>query len=230
MTKIPLKTNNNQARNILEWLVCGEVGKRTRFHDQRGNLVDFTGMAYAPRAFISSFLRASLGYRPTLPWISYRAIREIQNLMQKDFNVLEFGSGMSTVWLAQRCRFLHSIENDKSWHKKVIKLLEQKGLNNVKYDYRDRVSYADISEYEDYFFDFILVDGIYRDECIKASLKKLKPLGVIYLDNSDKTLEEIRRAEQILLEAVKQRNGESKYFIDFAPCQFSVNQGLFVRL
>jgi hypothetical protein len=220
--------------NTLEWLIRGEEDKKTRLHDARGNLVDFTSISYhMPRAFVGSLLRKTIGYRPLMPWIAYRAIDELDNLIQKDWKILEFGSGMSTVWLAQRCELVRSIEHDRAWYEKVSEIIEEKKIANIIYEYREPDRYTDLSAFEDNYFDFVLIDGLQRSECVKSALPKLKNPGFVYLDNCDKyyvmdgTMEV---GEQMLLNAAKEKNGEIKYFTDFAPCQLVANQGLLSKI
>ena len=81
----------------------------SRFHDEKGNRVDVRGMMYAPLAFATAVLRVVFGYRPRQPTISYRARTVIDGLLDSTSRVAEFGSGMSTPWLAGRCGFLLSV-------------------------------------------------------------------------------------------------------------------------
>lgn len=233
MAKYDLRSSLVESMKILQKVVCGDNYRKTRFHDEKGNLVDFMGTIYAPKAFITALSRICFGYASDLPWISYRAIHEIEGLMHRDWKVLEFGSGMSTLWFAERCSYLHSIENNKDWYNKVKNLIGKKGINNIRYDYRNSASYSDLSEYESGVFDFILIDGSFRSKCVRPSLRLIKSGGYIYLDNSDKDSGprggDMRLAEQLLLKTVPERNGGIKYFTDFAPCQMTANQGLLVR-
>ena len=97
-----------------------------RFHDNKGNRVDGAGLKYAPRALFGAAMRVLFGYRPPLPWLSFRAIRELDALIQSSWRLLEFGSGMSTLWLARRGGFLHSIESDRNWYQQVSRRLKQR--------------------------------------------------------------------------------------------------------
>ena len=80
-------------------------------------------------------------------------------------------------------------------------------------------------------FDLIIVDGSYRSKCMASAIKLLKPGGIIYLDNSDKDYisgGDMRLAEDILLDFAQEKHAQFKYFTDFAPAEFFVNQGLIV--
>jgi predicted O-methyltransferase YrrM len=142
---------------------------------------------------------------------------------------------MSTTWLAARCGSLHSIEDDVNWYKKVKSLLAKRRVHNVRYELRATSSYPDLSEYPDGFFNFAVIDGAARADCVRSTLPKIAPGGWIYLDNTDLGAHEnpngdVQQAEQALLGAVAQRNGTARYFVDFAPTSFVVYQGMLARL
>jgi hypothetical protein len=44
---------------------------------------------------------------------------------------------------------------------------------------------AVFSEFEDDSLDFVVIDGHYRQACLLAALKKLKPGGLLLVDNSN---------------------------------------------
>lgn len=47
-----------------------------------------------------------------LPWWGYAAIQFIEERIRRDARALEFGSGNSTCWLAERVASIVTIEND----------------------------------------------------------------------------------------------------------------------
>lgn len=208
--------------------------RKTRFHDEKGNLVDLIGKIYAPLALTTAVLRKVFGYRPKYPSLSFRAIAEIDRLLQPTYRCVEFGSGMSTPWFAARCGFLLSIENNKDWHRRVSAMIDGPRYSHVRYELRDDDRFSDLSGYDDGFFDFALIDGWDRHGCVLSVVPKIKPGGWIYLDNTDKDMTrpngDLRRAEAALLEAVRERGGTIRYFVDFATGNFFVEQGLLVRL
>jgi hypothetical protein len=199
--------------------------RKTRLHDLKGNVVDRGGLLNMPLAVATGVLTKACGYRPAVPWISYRATRVIGRLAREDWKVLECGSGMSTLWFSKRCSFLHSIENDENWYKKISKMIDKDGFRHVKYELRPSDRYADFSDYEDGFFDFILVDGPVRDACVLNAVPKVKPGGYLYLDNTDQQPD----AERTLLDAVARRGGNVTYFTDFVPTVFHATQGMLAQ-
>ncbi len=219
---------------VMTRVLRGNPLRKTRFHDEKGNLVDPGGMAYAPAALATAVLRTVFGYRAAVPTISYRARKAIASLLDEESRVVEFGSGMSTPWLARRCRFLLSIEDDPRWFGEVQALLAARGLTNVRLEMRDPETYAALAGYPDAHFDFALVDGTDRAGCLRSVLPKLRPGGWIYLDNTDKDMTladgDSRRAEALLLEAARRCGGPVRYFVDFSPTNFFVEQGMLVRI
>lgn len=138
---------------------------------------------------------------PHEPWLAQGAIRFLEQHLQPSFNGFEWGSGKSTVWLARRVAHLTSIEHDAKWHAEVGDQIRQQGISNVdlrhiplEHDYRDLFSpYYDplpayvraIDEFPAAHFDFVLVDGYYRQPCALRALPKLKPGGLMVIDNTD---------------------------------------------
>lgn len=123
------------------------------------------------------------------PWLNDEAIEFLQNFIEQNPNakILEFGSGGSTVWFSQRTKFLTSIEHNKEWFNFVNKsLLEDKNCNSVCMRLIEQNYYEVCSEFSDEYFDIILVDGVNRKKCIKASIRILKQGGVLMLDNAER--------------------------------------------
>lgn len=174
-------------------------------------------------------LYKALGHSPVLPWISYRAASKIEAVLDRDSNILEFGSGMSTVWFAKRFLQVHSIEHDPNWYHRVVDLLKRHGLNNVQYELRASADYANLSESSN-TFDFCIVDGINRLQCVESVLPRIRPGGYIFLDNSDVNEPERRRTVDLICGAAEERDGQVEFFVDFAPTQIHANQGLLAQL
>jgi hypothetical protein len=217
---------------IVRKLFTGGRLHKSRFHDEKGNLLDLEGLLYLPHCLVTTTLRLAFGYRPSVPWLGYRAIKHLDNLLQPDWKMLEWGSGMSTLWFAQRVGTLISIEDYQPWYQKVRSTLSK--VDNVDYQLKANNQYWNLDQYPDNTFDFILIDGSQRGNCAKIAITKIKRGGYIYLDNSDKhsSVEggDTRIAENILLDASQSRQGEVKYFVDLLPTYFCVTQGMLVRL
>ena len=208
--------------------------RKSRFYDEKGNPGDVGGVIYAPLALATATMRKLFDYRPKWPTLSFRAIKVIDYILEPSFRCVEFGSGMSTPWLAKRCNYLLSIENDKAWYDRVSAMIAANSFSHVRHELREANRYSDLSDHDDGLFDFVLVDGLDRHGCVISAVPKIRPGGWIYLDNSDKDMTkpegDVRLAEAALLEAVAKRGGSTRYFVDFSVTNFFVEQGLLVRL
>ena len=125
----------------------------------------------------------------SLPWLTDRAISFLDNYLREhpDAKVLEFGSGGSTVWLAQRAKSVVSIEHHDAWYSEVSKTLVNKGLMPVvKYIHHPLPYYNVVDDFEADSFDLILVDGRNRKGCLKHSLRLLKSGGILVLDDAQR--------------------------------------------
>jgi hypothetical protein len=133
---------------------------------------------------------------PEAPWLTEAAIRFLEAWLRPTDQGLEWGSGHSTVWFAGRVGRLTSVENDGIWHRKVSGMLADKGLTRAvdyrhvdcPYGERDEPAshpYAEVaSEFADRSLDFALVDGMIRETCVRAAIPKVKPGGLLILDNA----------------------------------------------
>ena len=124
-----------------------------------------------------------------VPWITEDAISFLESFFDEHENptVLEFGAGASTIWMAKRTNSLASVEHEEKWYQKVIGIInESSECNEVNLLLKKRPYYSVCDQFEDESFDLILVDGRNRKGCILHALSKLKPGGVLMLDNSER--------------------------------------------
>jgi len=141
---------------------------------------------------------------PEAPWLTPEAIDILAANLRPSDRGLEWGSGRSTLWLAQRLERLCSVEHNSTWFARVSQQLSEKGVGNVDYVYRpvsderDAAQcdpYAGVAhEFADQSLDFVLVDGVCRSACMLAVLPKLRPGGMLVLDNSQRYLPSASRA------------------------------------
>jgi len=128
-------------------------------------------------------------------WTSYPLHQFLHSLNLKGKNVLEFGSGGSTVFFLKRKANLVTFEHSEVWVdklKKKLKAHQNWKINLVHFVGRETVRNAHkeylkgIESIEDNSLDLVLVDGRHRVECIRASIPKVKKNGYIILDDSDR--------------------------------------------
>jgi predicted O-methyltransferase YrrM len=130
---------------------------------------------------------------PDDPWLAPAAIDLLRSLLRPTDRGLEFGSGRSTIWFAERVGALTSVEHDERWHASVSAMLKAKGFDNVDYilapgdqpmERGGESAYARTAlAFPDDSLDFALIDGHYRDYSAKFTLPKIKPGGMLIIDN-----------------------------------------------
>ena len=129
---------------------------------------------------------------PDAPWLTRRAVEILDDRLKPGDIGLEWGSGRSTLWFAQRVARLTSIEHNDYWYNRVKKLLCGNRIENVELLYAPLESkdgakppYVSIAaELPKASLDFILIDGRLRDQCTKLALQLIKPGGMLIIDDS----------------------------------------------
>lgn len=123
---------------------------------------------------------------PNRPWLTADAVNILSTMIGASDIGVEFGSGRSTVWFAQRLGRLISVEHDKLWFDKVGSELSRVHLlSKVDYHFApDEASYLrPLHELPDCSVDFCLVDGELREDCALVAIEKLKPGSLLVIDN-----------------------------------------------
>lgn len=144
------------------------------------------------------------------PWLPFLAVDWLKETLSPSSCVFEYGSGASTLFLAQRAARVVSIEHDSHWHELLSSNLTEQHISNCDYllvepeyseakntdayssQHRPKLySHANfknyvqtIDTYPDQMFDMILIDGRARSACIKHSIPKVRPGGYLLLDDS----------------------------------------------
>lgn len=149
------------------------------------------------------------------PWLSIACIEFLKKHLRPEMKVYEFGSGMSTVFFAKRTNEVISVEHNSTWYSIVLAKLSERQLTHCKYRFKPKTEFASktdeplaneihrfdegfevkldyydyyhsIDPYQPGYFDVILVDGRARVECVFNAHEKLKPGGLLILDNSER--------------------------------------------
>lgn len=182
--------------------VSDKSGKSIKALDMRflGNLIHNWKpryiLGYTPHYILNrtKLLFYELRY-PDYPWLTQQANSLLSTLLKPTDVGFEWGSGGSTLWFAQRIKHLTSVEHDELWYKKVSSKLKASNISNVDYLLRKVAEGQEKPEESSYVqvvnifskdtLDFVLIDGLYRDVCANMVLERIRPGGIMIIDNAN---------------------------------------------
>jgi hypothetical protein len=133
---------------------------------------------------------------PGRPWLAPGSIQVLERELRPDMAAFEWGSGRSTAWLGARVGSLTSIEHHEGWHATVTGRIVDAGLTAVECrlvpvpddeaaTYWDDTAYvAAIDAFGDESLDLVVVDGVYRQHCAWRALAKVRPGGLLLVDDT----------------------------------------------
>ncbi len=166
---------------------------------------------YLGRWLIS--LRPGYLLRAGLPWLNFDAIDALAQLELRGRHVFEYGSGGSTIYWLRRGARVVSIEHDPAWYERVraaippgapldYRLVPPEPTPPDPADSADPAAYrsgdpafagrsfaryaAQIDAFPEASFDLVLVDGRARPSCLVHAAPRVRPGGMLILDNSDR--------------------------------------------
>lgn len=125
------------------------------------------------------------------PWIALEGTRRMDQYIMAHHRVFEWGAGSSTIWLAERCGHVVSVESDEGWYELIVAEAERRDLleklDLVLTDPKSELYSTAIDLYS-YLgpFDLIFIDGKAgtRTACAKRAVRYMSDRGLIVLDNS----------------------------------------------
>jgi len=125
------------------------------------------------------------------PWFNPPSLKFLEGIVQKDWEVFEWGSGAGTYWFSLHTKNIISVEHHKSWADWIVRWAKERGIQNININLvplekDDRKTYPHFILTLKKFFDLIIIDGRERVECSKYAKRWIKDLGWIILDNSDR--------------------------------------------
>lgn len=124
----------------------------------------------------------------TKPMMNDVEIDIIDTLLESkpDMLCLEWGSGNSTIYFPNRHALAHwvSIEHDPEYAKYVVAHADPRKAT-VFTTSETPAYYGCVYPYEG-MFDFILIDGILREECVKTALKIAKKDAIVLLHDAER--------------------------------------------
>ncbi len=154
--------------------------------------------------------------RDESPWMVFAAIDRMQRHLRPGARVFEWGSGGSTLFFAKRAGEVVAVEHDEKWAAQVREACAGHDYRHVTVDfippdstppaetfdpadpgraYSSAKAYHGLTfqhyterilAFPDAHFDIVVVDGRARPACLRLALPKVKPGGLLVLDNSDR--------------------------------------------
>ena len=149
------------------------------------------------------------------PWMTFGAIAFLRRRLRPTMRALEFGSGGSTIFVGRRVEHITTIEHDPGWAEQVVRAAAAAGLSNVRVQVvepeagcrggdpaepRSYVSsaapyagssfarYAAAAEaFGDSSVDLVILDGRARPSCGLHAIPKVRPGGLVVLDNAERS-------------------------------------------
>ena len=119
-----------------------------------------------------------------VPWLSISSLMFLDDRLKKSFRILEYGAGNSSLYFAEKCLSVDSIEHDKVWYEIIRKNHSQANSKIYLFSLGDEYVNAINNLRDDY--DIILIDGRQRNECTIFSVDYLSSSGVLILDDSER--------------------------------------------
>ncbi|MBN0048824.1 hypothetical protein JS756_33035 [Streptomyces actuosus] len=152
--------------------------------------------------------------RAPSPWLTFDAISYLEDQPLAGKKIFEYGSGGSTLYWLSRNAECVSIEHDRRWYETLRPLLTR-GTVDCRlvmprplpgdallsepddpasclssderyhgYSFEEYVSQID--EFPPEHFDLVLIDGRARASCIRRAVSKVRPGGMLVVDNSER--------------------------------------------
>jgi len=167
-----------------------------------GNLSIGTILTQICKEYRDKILEKAFNIKKTKPWMKYREIEIIEEILKnlQPQKALEWGSGYSTTYfpkiLNENAMWL-SVEHDEKWATKVKNVnrnpsVEIFHVHPNHFPWTDKFgdgAYSDLINYVEFpskfgNFDFILIDGRARKDCLVKAYELVKDNGVVVLHDA----------------------------------------------
>lgn len=117
-----------------------------------------------------------------IPWFTYPGLCFLEARIKPKWRVLEFGAGQGTLWWSGKVTEVLAIEHVESWATRVRSQCTAQvllGESNTSSGYiRPALGTGT--------YDVVIVDGLFRNECLRAALQLVTPDGIIILDDAQR--------------------------------------------
>jgi hypothetical protein len=170
-----------------------------------GGIISLRYFSNSPLVLNGWFLSNKMGssvdrWGNPLPWLTYPLIQFLEPKLNNQLDIFEYGSGNSTLWFAKRVASITSVEYHREWYDKIrgnlpknanLQLVQVKDAGYGEMAFRKLVgsdaemSYVNAIQNNNSLYDLIVIDGLFRPNCIESSKLYLKKRGVFLIDNTE---------------------------------------------
>ncbi len=167
--------------------------------------------------WVRSFKTDRTSLRDESAWITFDALDYLSEWLRPAYRIFEFGGGGSTLFFCKKTAFVVTVEHQRDWFHVLEKIMQAKGYQNWRGHLIEPEPVADwnlldasnprhfksnspdqkdvsferyarvIDPFDNEFFDLVLVDGRARASCIAQAIPKLKPGGLLVIDNAERS-------------------------------------------
>lgn len=110
----------------------------------------------------------------------------LEEKLNKEMSMFEYGSGKSTLYFANHIKQVISISHDDKHYQKLLKSSKaSENLTLRKYGLNRNFANAIVSEGAEKMYDIISVKGRYRAACAINAFAQLTPSGILMLNDSE---------------------------------------------
>lgn len=156
---------------------------------------------------LGTWVKATRSTPTQAPWWHPGAVSAVEDHLDATSKVFEYGSGASTLWLAERSAKVVSVEHDRGWFDRMrtdappnVDLLfvppKKQGtiwsVSSPEHFYDEYVK--TISTFDE--FDLVVIDGRARIACVQRAMSHVRPGGYLLLDDANR--QQYQAAKQIL--------------------------------
>jgi hypothetical protein len=121
------------------------------------------------------------------PWWNFRAVSFVEECLPPGARVFEYGGGASTLWLLDKGCDVRTVEHDEGWFRALTARTGAGVVELAEPDAGFSAYVNAINDVPDGSLDLVIVDGRERVRCGLAAMPKIKPGGMLLLDDSERS-------------------------------------------
>lgn len=122
------------------------------------------------------------------PWLPFKMIDALTAVVGEQTRVFEYGGGGSTLWFLDRGAEVVTVEHHSAWAASLRSAASHPRWTLIEpvadENFDDYVRAID--DYADDWFDVVLVDGRERIRCMIEAQAKVRPGGLLIVDDTDR--------------------------------------------